>query len=114
MKEIKAYVRPTLLNSIIERLEEEGARDITVIRVDALGAVADGEFNRWHVVRKYAEKYFSVAKLEIVCRDKDARQFMQIIKQYGHTGERGDGRVFLTHVEDGINIRTGQEGEAAL
>ena len=114
MKEIKAYVRPAFLDSIIERLEEKGAKDITVIRVDALGALADQEFNRWHIVRKYQDKYFTVAKLEIVCRDDQAKEFMRTIKEYGHTGERGDGRVFITNVEDAININTGREGEAAL
>jgi len=114
MKEIKAYVRPTFLDILIERLEEKGAKDITVIRVDALGALADQEFDRRHFVRKYADKYFKVAKLEIVCRDDQAKKFMQVIKEHGHTGERGDGRVFITNVEDAANITTGQEGEAAL
>ena len=114
MKEIKAYVRPTFLNSMIERLEEKGAKDITVIRVDALGALADHEFDRWHFVRKYAEKYFTIAKLEIVCRDDQAKEFMETIKEYGHTGEHGDGRVFISNVEYAANITTGREGEAAL
>lgn len=114
MKEIKAYVRPTFLDGIIERLEEKGAEDITVIRVDALGALADQEYDRWHIIRKYADKYFKIAKLEIVCRDDQAKEFMQTIKEYGHTGEKGDGRVFITHVEDAANIATGREGEAAL
>lgn len=114
MKEIKAYVRPNFLNSMIEQLEEKGAKDITVIRVDALCALADQEFDRWHVVRKYSEKYCTIAKLEIVCRDDQAKEFMQTIKEYGHTGERGDGRVFITNIEDAANITTGLEGEAAL
>jgi nitrogen regulatory protein PII len=114
MKEIKAYVRPAFLNSMIERLDEKGAKDITVIRVDALGALADQESNRRHFIRKYAEKYFTVAKLEIVCRDDQAKEFMHTIKEYGHTGERGDGRVFVTNVEDAANITNGREGEAAL
>ena len=114
MKEIKAYVRPAFLNSMIERLEEKGAKDITVIRVDALGAMSDYESDRGHFVRKYAEKYSRIAKVEIVCRDDQAKEFMHTIKEYGHTGERGDGRVFITNVEHAANITTGQEGEAAL
>jgi len=114
MKEIKAYVRPTYLDSIVKHLEEAGARDITIIRVDALGSLANGEFDHRRFVRKYEEKYSRVAKLEIICSDKDAMRFMQIIREYGHTGEPGDGRVFLTNVEAAMNIHTGQEGEAAL
>jgi nitrogen regulatory protein PII len=114
MKEIKAYVRPTYLESIIQHLEEAGARDITVIRVDALGALANGGFNHRRLVWKYEEKYSKVVKLEIVCSDEEAMRFMEIIREYGHTGESGDGRVFLTNVEAAVNIRAGQEGEAAL
>jgi nitrogen regulatory protein P-II 1 len=114
MKELKAYVRPTYLDAIIRHLEEAGARDITVIRVDAFGALTNGEFERQRLLRSYEEKYSRVAKLEIICADQDALRFMQIIREYGHTGESGDGRVFLTNVEAALNIRTGQEDEAAL
>jgi nitrogen regulatory protein PII len=47
-------------------------------------------------------------------RPKPDMSAFQIIREYGHTGETGDGRVVLTNVEDGINIRMGHEGEAAL
>ncbi|MBN1359390.1 MAG: P-II family nitrogen regulator [Sedimentisphaerales bacterium] len=114
MKELKAYIRPTFLNSIIEELEKAGAKDLTVIRVDALGALADSEFDRWHIVRKYDEKYYCVAKLELVCADEDADRFMEIIREHGHTGEKGDGRVFVSWIEEAVNIRTGQRGEEAL
>ncbi len=114
MKEIKAYVRPGHIEPIIHHLEAAGARDITVIRVDALGTLANGEFGHARLVWRYDEKYSRVVKLEIVCSDEEARRFMQIIQAYGHTGESGDGRVFLSNVEAAVNIRTGQEGEAAL
>jgi nitrogen regulatory protein PII len=39
---------------------------------------------------------------------------MHTIKEYGHTGEHGDGRIFVVNVEDAANITTGREGEAAL
>jgi nitrogen regulatory protein PII len=114
MKEVKAYVRPGFLEVMIKRLEEAGAKDITVIRVDALGKMADQEWDRWHLVRKYAEKYSSIAKLEIVCLDEEAPRFVQIIKETGHLGESGDGRIFVTNIEMAVNIRTGEEGETAL
>lgn len=102
MKEIKAYMRPTFLDGTIEHLEREGAKDITVIRVDAIGALADHEGDRWHLVRKYSEKYSAIAKLEIVCLDEEAEHFMRIIQEHGYTGERGDGRVFLVNVERAV------------
>jgi nitrogen regulatory protein P-II 1 len=114
MKEIKAYIRPTFLDSTIEHLEKEGAKDITVIRVDALGELADFEYDRRHIIRKYSEKYSKVVKLEIVCQDHEAEKFMRIIKEYAYFGEHGDGRVFLSPILRAINIRTGEEDEAAL
>ena len=114
MKEIKAYVRPELLETIIGRLEEAGARDITVVRVDALGALVDHEMERWHFVRTYAQKYSSIAKLEIVCNDEQSEQFTQIVQEAGHLGESGDGRIFVSNIERAINIRTGAKGEEAL
>jgi nitrogen regulatory protein PII len=114
VKELKAYIRPTFLNTVIQELEKAGAKDMTVLRVDALGALADSEFDRWHIVRKYDEKYYRVAKLEIVCEDDDAGRFVEIIREHGHTGEKGDGRVFVSWIEDAVNIRTGQRGEDAL
>lgn len=114
MKELKAYVRPTFLNTIIEELEKAGAKDLTVIRVDALGTLADSEFDRWHIVRKYDEKYFRVAKLEFVCADNEATRFVEIIREHGYTGEKGDGRIFVSSIEDAVNIRTSQRGAEAL
>jgi nitrogen regulatory protein PII len=114
VKEIKAYMRFEFLGSTIEQLEDAGARDITVIRADAVGPMADHEMDRWHVLRKYQERYSTIAKLEIVCRDDEATQFVEIIRQHGHTGESGDGRIFVSPVEQAVNIRTGAEGEDAL
>ena len=114
MKEIKAYVRRGLLETIIGRLEEAGAKDITVIRVDALGALADWEKYRSHFFQKYAEKYSKIAKLEIVCLDDEAEQFARIIQEHGRMGESGDGRVFIASIDAAVNIRTGAEGDEAL
>ena len=114
MKEIKAYIRPELLETTIKHLEEEGAEDITVIRVDALGALADYEDDRRHIIRKYNEKYSKIAKLEIVCRDEEAERFMKIIQKHAYVGEPGDGRIFLSQVLRAIKIRTGEQDEEAL
>jgi nitrogen regulatory protein P-II 1 len=114
MKEIKAYIRPQFINSLVERLEESGAKDMTVIRLDALGALADSEFSRWHIIRRYAEKYSQLLKIEIVCHDREAPGFVEIIRETAHTGRKGDGRIFVSDVEQAVNIRTGEEGEKAL
>ena len=114
MKEIKAYIRPDRLEGIIARLEAEGARDLTVTRVDAIGALADGEKDRLRLIRSYNERYSDIAKIELVCADPEVDRFVGVLKELSGTGERGDGRIFVLNVERSVNIRTGQEGERAL
>lgn len=112
MKEIKAYIRPDVLGNAIDLLEKAGASDITVIRVDALGGIADSEADELRFVRKYDKRYSAVAKLEVVCRDLDALPFMNAIRDAAGAG--GKGRIFLSNIEHAINIGTGEEGDEAL
>jgi nitrogen regulatory protein P-II 1 len=114
VKEIKAYVRPLCVALVIKDLEEAGAKDLTVIRVDAIGPrVYPGrEVNATPAI--YSARYSGVAKLELVCRDEEAKLFAEIVRRRAHTGKRGDGRIFISTVEEAINIRTGETGEAAL
>lgn len=112
MKEIKAYFRPQFIDRVVDALEEAGAKDLTVIRVDAFGPLADPGEQRF--IHKYRDKYSAVAKLELVCRDENAARFAKVIQEKGYTGGHGDGRIFITAVEEAINIRTGETGSQAL
>ena len=114
MKEIKAYIRPQFVDSVVEALEKAGARDLTVIRVDAFGPLADAESEPRRFVHKYAEKYSAVVKVEVVCREENAGRFMKIIREHAYTGQHGDGRIFSTKVDEALNIRTGETGSQAL
>jgi nitrogen regulatory protein P-II 1 len=112
MKEVKAYLRPDKLEPVIASLEKAGARDMTVIRVEAIGAMAEEEQRR--LIRKYHEKYEAISKLEVVCTDEQARRFAVIIREEAVTGMRGDGRIFVSDVDYALDILTGKEGEEAL
>lgn len=114
MKEIKAYFRPAFIDPVVDALEQAGAADITIIRADAIGRLADVETNQHHFVRKYREKYSAVIKLELVCRDENAQRFVELIRQNAYTGEHGDGRIFISEIAEAINIRTGTKGIEAL
>ena len=114
MKEIKAYFRPQFVDPVVEALEQAGAKDLTVIRVDAFGPLADTYSAGHHFVHKYVEKYSGVVKLELVCRDEDASRFAEVIRDHAYSGQHGDGRVFVAPVEDAVNIRTGATGSQAL
>lgn len=114
MKEIKAYIRPEFVDRVVEALEKAGAKDLTVIRVDALGPLADTSANQHHFLRKYTDKYSTAAKLELVCRSENVARFVEAIRLHAHTGQHGDGRIFVTPVERAVNIRSGETGTEAL
>lgn len=114
MKEIKAYVKEELLANVLGRLEEEGARDLTVFHVVAVGALADAEQFSMNVFRRRWERYSDVAKVEIVCADSDVDRFVRVLREPSCTGKQGDGRIFVLNIERAINIRSGEEGEKAL
>lgn len=114
MKEIKAYFRPQFVDLVVEALEKVGARDLTVIRADAFAALSTTDTDGRPIAHKYAEKYSAVVKLELVCRDEQAEGFVEAIRQHAYTGQHGDGRVFVTSVDEALNIRTGAKGTDAL
>ena len=114
MKEIKAYVRPVKVAEILHHLEAAGVRDLTVIHVEAIGALADPRSDERRLLRTRPEEYSDVVKLEVVCRDDEVEQAVQIIREHGRTGARGDGRVFVSPVEHAVSIRTGKVDEDAL
>jgi len=114
MKEIKAYFRPGFVDRVVTALEEAGAKDLTVIRVEAFGPLADAPTDEHHLFRKYSEKYSVILKLELVCTDEEALRFAEIIRGKAHTGDHGDGRIFIAPVEEALNIRTGETGLQAL
>ena len=114
MKEIKAYIRPGFVDRVVEALEKAGAKDLTVIRVDVLGPLADMKTDQHHFIRKYEDNYSAAVKLELVCQQENVARFVETIRQHAHTGQRGDGRIFVTAVELAVNIRSGETGTKAL
>ena len=114
MREIKAYIRPMCANRVIKELEAAGAKDMTLIRVDAITPLTYQGREGEAASAKYITRYSGIAKLELVCRDGEARRFVEIIHAGAHTGRKGDGRIFVSSVDEAINVRTGETGEAAL
>lgn len=114
MKEIKAYFRQQFVDSVVKALQEAGAQDLTVLRVDAFGPLADTNTDQHHFIRKYADKYSAMVKLELVCQDEDCERFMKVIREHSYTGQHGDGRIFSSGIDEALNIRTGEKGVQAL
>ena len=106
MKEVKAYIRHHMIGKVVEALEQAGYTDMTLIDVKGITAGLKGE--DYHYSLELAEKYMNVVKLEIVCRDQDAERIAEIIKTSAHTGQKGDGLVFVTPVQKTFRIISGE------
>jgi nitrogen regulatory protein P-II 1 len=112
MKEIKAYIRRNMVGKVIEALEQEGFRHMTLIDVKGITTGLNPE--DYHFSLELAGKYMNVVKLEMIYVDEQVEQAVGIIQRAAHTGRIGDGLIFVTTVDQVVRIATGQKGEAAL
>ena len=106
MKEIKAYVRTEKIDSVIQHLEEIGITGMTVIDVSTIGSWADPEESRVSI--EYCDKYCCSVKNELVCKDDDVGKIISVIVDNAHTGNKGDGKIFVSDIDKAISIRTKQ------
>ena len=111
MKEIKAIIQPFLLSKVVEALKEiEGLPGVTVSEVHGFGR-AQGSSG---TVLKGTVEYVNKSKLEVVVPDGLAERVIQIVREHAHTGNPGDGKIFVLEVDDVIRIRTGERGDPAI
>ena len=105
MKEIKAYIRPHQLDRTIDALEA-GAEGpgVTVSEVKGFGHPKGGG----------PVQLTKRAKLEIVVPDEEVEETIQAIIERARTGNFGDGKIFVSEVEEAVRIRTGERGGAAV
>jgi nitrogen regulatory protein P-II 1 len=112
MKEIKAYIRPSMADRVISALELAEVPGMTVIDVSTLGKWADPE--RSKLSMEYCEKYCTTVKIELVCGEKDVKKFTNIIIEKARTGKEGDGKIFVSEIAEALSIRTRQQGADAI
>jgi len=112
MKLITAIVKPFTLPEIRQALEQQEIRGLTVTESQGFGQ------QRGHseVYRgaEYATDFVPKVKLEVVAADDHAEDIINAIVDAAYTGKIGDGKLWVTPVEDAIRVRTGEHGEAAL
>ncbi len=85
---------------------------MSIIDVSGLGSFMDPQ--NWKYSMEFVEKMSKVAKIELVCSDRDAEKAVETIKINGCSHEAGDGIVFVHPVERAVKIRSGEEGEKIL
>ena len=110
MKEIKAYIRTSVLEKVVETLKEKGAPGITIVTVHPVGYGFESRFSFSEV--EVTKKYFEITKIELVCDNKDLDTFVNAIVACSHTGASGDGLILISEVDEIIKIRTQKRGVA--
>ncbi|MFB6160977.1 MAG: ammonium transporter [Haloferacaceae archaeon] len=112
IKMVTAYVRPDKLADVKEGLAGVGAPSLTVTDVSGRGS-QPAKTGQWRG-EEYTVDLHQKVKVECVVADIPARDVVDAIAEAGHTGEKGDGKVFVLPVESARQIRTGKEGPAAV
>ena len=112
MKKIEAIIKPFKLDEIKEALHEIGLQGITVIEAKGFGR-QKGHTELYRGA-EYVVDFLPKVKLEIVLADSLLERAVEAIQSAAHTGRIGDGKIFITTVEQAIRIRTGETGDDAM
>lgn len=112
MKRIDAVIRPETLNSVKERLSSIAVEGATIAEVRGFGR-QKGHTEKYRGT-EYAVDFLPKVLLTIVALDERVSQIVEAIIAGGQTGKLGDGKIFITALEEVIRIRTGERGESAL
>ena len=112
MKKIECIIRPEKLDDVKEALNEAGIMGLTV--TDVLGC--GRQKGRKEVYRgiEYTLNLLPKIKIETVVMDEDVEKIAKIIIETAKTGTIGDGKIFISTIEDVYRIRTGETGKKAI
>lgn len=112
MVKIEAIIRPHKIEEVQAALDELNHHGLTVTEVKGMGM----QKGVTHTYRgsTYTLNLHHKVKIECVVDDADADAMVEAIRKAAQTGEVGDGKIFLTKVDDAVRIRTGERGKSAL
>jgi len=112
MKLITAIIKPFKLDDVREALTEQGIQGLTVTEVKGFGR----EKGHTELYRgaEYVVDFLPKLKIEIGVSDENVNQVIEAITRAANTGKIGDGKIFVTTLEQTIRIRTGETGQDAL
>ncbi len=112
MKLVTAIVKPFKLEDVKAALEPLGIAGLTVSEVQGFGR----QKGHTEVYRgaEYAVDFVPKVKIEVLANDSEARKVVDVIVEAARTGKIGDGKVWVTDVDEVIRVRTGERGSDAL
>jgi nitrogen regulatory protein P-II 1 len=112
MKHIIAIIRPEKLDDVRASLQEVGYSGLMISEIEGHGK-QKGIVQQWRG-EKYKVDLIPKIKLEIVVKDSEVEKIKKMLIEKARTGEIGDGKIFISTVDEVIRIRTGEAGETAL
>lgn len=112
MKKVEAIIKPFKLDEVKEALNDIGIQGITVSEVKGFGR-QKGHTELYRGA-EYVVDFIPKIKLEIIVQDTLVSKVVSTIETTAKTGRIGDGKIFVTHVEEVVRIRTGERGDDAL
>jgi nitrogen regulatory protein P-II 1 len=112
MKKIEAIIKPHKLDEVKERLRQVGISGMTVSEVKGFGRTG----GKTEVYRgsAYVVDFVPKVRIDVVVKESMVAEAVQAIASAAKTGKIGDGKIFVTPVDEAIRIRTGEKGEDAL
>jgi len=112
MKKIEAIIKPFKLDEVKEALHAVGLQGMTVLEAKGFGR------QRGHTElyrgAEYVVDFLPKVKLEVVLQDDQVERAVEAIQRAARTGRIGDGKIFISSVEEVIRIRTGETGHDAI
>ena len=112
MKKIEAIIKPFKLDEVKEKLHEVGIKGITVMEAKGFGR-QKGHTELYRGA-EYVVDFLPKVKIEVVMEDELLESAVEAIQQTAHTGRIGDGKIFVSTIDEAIRIRTGETGHDAL
>lgn len=112
MKKIEVIIRPEKLESVQRALEKVGYSGLMISEIEGHGK-QKGIVQQWRG-EKYKVAFLPKIKIEIIVKDNEIERIIKTIVDSAKTGEIGDGKIFISPIENVVRIRTGEKGEQAI
>jgi nitrogen regulatory protein P-II 1 len=112
MKKVEAIIKPFKLDDVKEALHEVGVKGLTV--TEAKGFGRQKGHTELYRGAEYVVDFLPKVKVEVVVEDSMLVRVLEAIQQSAHTGRIGDGKIFVSSIDEAIRIRTGEKGADAV
>ena len=112
MKKVEAIIKPFKLDEVKDALHEVGLKGITV--TEAKGFGRQKGHTELYRGAEYVVDFVPKVRLEVIVEDNLVERVVETIANAAHTGRIGDGKIFVSNIEEAIRIRTGERGSDAI